>query len=72
MKRQLCVCIAIALFFSARAAAAQAPDFAPLDAVVRAGAEECGMPGGTIAIVSGGRVIYTKGYGIANAETGAP
>ena len=71
MKRQLCVCIAIALFFSARAAAAQAPDFAALDAVVQQELKDGGVPGATVAIVSGGRVIYAKGYGTANAETGA-
>src|SRR5688572_8004874 len=71
MKRQLCVWIAIALFFSARAAAAQAPDFAALDAVAQQELKDGGVPGATVAIVSGGRVIHAKGYGTANAETGA-
>ena len=73
MKRQVRICIAIALFLSARAAAAaaQAPDFAALDAVVQEELKQAGVPGATVAIVSGGRVIYSKGYGTANAETGA-
>lgn len=29
-------------------------------------------PGATVAIVGGGRTRLTKGYGVANAETGAP
>src|SRR5687767_14209409 len=65
-------CIAIVLLLSIRSAAAQGPDFTALDAVAQKELKDAGIPGGTIAIVSGARVIYTKGYGIVNAETGAP
>lgn len=71
MTLRIRACITIVLLLSVRSAAAQDPDFAPLDAVAQQELKNAGIPGGTIAIVSGGRVIYTKGYGIANVETGA-
>jgi CubicO group peptidase (beta-lactamase class C family) len=60
MKLRVRACIAIALFLCARAAAAQAPDFTALDAVVQQELKEAGVPGATVAIVSGGRVIYSR------------
>ena len=48
------------------------PDFGRLDEVVLAELKATRTPGGAIAIVSGDRVIYVKGYGVANIETGAP
>lgn len=71
MNLRVCACIAIALFVFAPAAAAQAPDFTALDAVVQQELKEAGVPGAAVAIVSGGRVIYSKGYGLANVETNA-
>jgi CubicO group peptidase (beta-lactamase class C family) len=53
-------------------AAAQAPDFSTLDAVAQQELKDTSLPGATVAVVSGGRVIYTKGYGTANVETNAP
>ncbi len=49
---------------------AQAPDFAPLDAVARQELKDAGVPGAAIAVVSG-RVVHVKAYGVANVETGA-
>jgi len=72
MKLRVRACIAIALVLHAPGASAQAPDFTALDAVVQQELKETGVPGATVAIVSGGRVIYTKGYGTANVETNAP
>jgi CubicO group peptidase (beta-lactamase class C family) len=52
--------------------AAQPPDFTALDAVVEQELKDGKVPGATLAIVSGGRVVYVKAYGTANVETGAP
>ncbi len=48
------------------------PDLAPLE---RAALEELaatGTPGAAVAVVSGDRVVFSKGLGVANVETGAP
>ncbi|MDX6698781.1 MAG: hypothetical protein QOE65_2178 [Solirubrobacteraceae bacterium] len=48
------------------AAAAAAPDRATLarmDGVIRKGMERSGMPGFAVAVVSGGRLVYARGYG---------
>ena len=50
----------------------QLPDFNQLGRVVLEELKETNTPGATVAIVSGDRVIYTKAFGIANVETGAP
>lgn len=63
--------LTLVLFLCAPGASAQAPDFTPLDTVARQELEKAGIPGATIAVVSGGRVLHVKGYGIANVETGA-
>ena len=50
---------------------AQAPDFSRLDAVAKQELEDSGVPGAAIAVVSGGRVVYVKAYGVASVESGA-
>jgi len=49
-----------------------APDFSGIDAVIRKELQETQTPGAAVAVVMGDRVIYTRGFGIANAETGEP
>lgn len=49
----------------------QQPDFSQLEKVVLDELKETNTPGATVAIVSGDRVIYSKGFGISNIETGA-
>jgi CubicO group peptidase (beta-lactamase class C family) len=46
------------------------PDWRALEAVARAEISEIGAPGGAVAVVSGDRVIWSKGFGVANVETG--
>lgn len=48
------------------------PDFSRLDQVVLDELKATRTPGAAVAIVSGDRVVYAKGYGVANVETGAP
>lgn len=52
----------------------QAPalDFSPLERVVADELRNTGTPGGAIAVVLGDRVVYSRGFGIANVETNEP
>lgn len=61
----------IILCLCARGAGAQAPDFSPLDGVARQELAAASVPGAAVAIVSGGRIVYVRAYGVANVETGA-
>ena len=48
------------------------PDFLPLEKTILEELRETNTPGGAIAIVLGDRVIYSRGFGIANVETNEP
>jgi CubicO group peptidase (beta-lactamase class C family)/imidazolonepropionase-like amidohydrolase len=50
----------------------QSPDFAALDKVALAELKERGTPGAAVAVIKDGQVVYSKGYGVASSETGAP
>jgi D-alanyl-D-alanine carboxypeptidase len=50
----------------------QTPDFAALEQSASAELARLHIPGASIAIVRGDRVIYTKAIGTANVETGEP
>ncbi len=45
-------------------------DFASIDKVVRQELQQTQAPGAAIAVVQGDRVVYTRGFGVANVETG--
>lgn len=47
-------------------------DFGELEKVLLAELQETHTPGATLAIVSGDRIVYAKGFGISNVETNAP
>lgn len=64
------VFFAFLLVFRAHGVLAQAPDFSVVDSVLQEEIKAAGIPGATIAIVSGGRVVHVKGVGLANVETG--
>src|SRR5690242_7489901 len=66
----LLLLILLLLPVAAPAQTAPAPDWSGLEAVVRAEIAELGSPGAAVAVVSGGRVLWSKGFGIANVETG--
>jgi CubicO group peptidase (beta-lactamase class C family) len=51
---------------------AQKPDFSALEQSAAAELARLHIPGASIAIVRGGEVIYTRGIGTANVETGEP
>ena len=46
-------------------------NFGQLEKVVVAELKETNTPGAAVAIVSGNRVVFAKGFGVANIETGA-
>jgi CubicO group peptidase (beta-lactamase class C family) len=48
------------------------PDLSALDAVVQAELKRNNVPGCAVAIVLGSEVLFAKGYGIANVDTGEP
>lgn len=50
--------------------AAQPSRFTELERVVLAELAETKTPGAAVAIVQGDRIIYAKGFGVANVETG--
>src|SRR5438876_247665 len=47
-------------------------DFAPLEKAALDELHETNTPGAAVAVVSGDRIVYVKGLGLSNAETGTP
>lgn len=64
------VCALLLFVFGGPAATAQGKDFTAVDAVLQEELKAAGIPGATIAVVSGGRVVHMRGFGLANVETG--
>jgi CubicO group peptidase (beta-lactamase class C family)/pimeloyl-ACP methyl ester carboxylesterase len=48
------------------------PDFADLEVTAKEEMLETNTPGAAVAVVSGDRVVFAQGFGVANIETGAP
>ena len=71
LRTPLVVLVALCLVgVSVPAGQTTAPDFSGIDAVIRKELQETQTPGAAVAVVMGDRVVYTRGFGIANAETG--
>jgi CubicO group peptidase (beta-lactamase class C family) len=51
--------------------AAQKPDFGELEKIALEELKETGTPGVAIAIVRGDRIVFARGFGVANVETNA-
>jgi CubicO group peptidase (beta-lactamase class C family) len=47
-------------------------DFAQLEQVALKELKKTNTPGAAVAVVSGDRLVFAKGFGVANIETGAP
>lgn len=62
--------VACAVAPRADARRAKAIDFAELDEVVEAELKDGHTPGAAVAVVSGDRVVYAKGFGVTSAEDG--
>jgi CubicO group peptidase (beta-lactamase class C family) len=73
--RALVLCLAVVVVHRALLHAQSAPPvaahFAPAEAALRAEMQKAGIPGVAAAVVVGDRVLWTKGFGVANVETGA-
>lgn len=48
------------------------PDLTPLERTALEELAATGTPGAAVAVVSGDRIVFSKGLGLANVETGAP
>jgi len=76
MRKKLRVFIAILLMLMLRGGPSLAQesrsDYRELEQVVLAELKETGTPGAAVAIVSRDRVVYARGFGVSNVETGAP
>ena len=71
LARILLVVAAVAGFHRTSPAQAVAPRWAPaVDSVVRAEMARARVPGVQIAVVANGRLAYSKGYGVADVESG--
>ncbi len=68
----LSITLALSNLFPSLALQEQQPDLSQLDRVVLEELKETNTPGATVAIVQSDRVIYLKGFGTSNVETGAP
>ncbi len=69
--RLLLVCLLLCLLL-AGGATAQSAKFGELEQVILSELKETRTPGAAVAVISGGRVVFAKGFGVAGVETGAP
>ena len=71
---QLSMVLLSLLLSSAFSASAkqQGVDFTQLEKVALEELKETNTPGAAVAVVSGDRRVFAKGFGVANIETGAP
>ena len=49
-----------------------APSIAAIDQAMNRAVDTGWVPGGVVAVARGGKVVFEKGYGRANLETGTP
>ena len=67
-------CGILVVGFVQPSATAQAPAEAALmraEPALATALAEAGAPGAAVAVVAGDRVVWTRGFGVANTETGA-
>lgn len=55
-----------------RAQSTPAPDLAELERTALDEMAATGTPGLAVAVIQGSRVVFARGLGVANVETGAP
>ena len=71
--RLVSIAVVLALVVAARVTGQAPPvDFSALDRVVEQELKDTRTPGAAVAIVSGDRVVFAKGYGVASVETREP
>ncbi len=63
--------VLLSLLSAAPAVSAQTPpDLTSLDSLITARLTATGTPGASVAVVAGGQLVYAKGFGVANVESG--
>ncbi|MGH7470523.1 MAG: serine hydrolase domain-containing protein [Longimicrobiales bacterium] len=60
------------VIFAVPLAAQRPSDFSALEKTIQAELAETRTPGAAVAIVSGNQIVFAKGFGTSNSETGAP
>ncbi|MBA3242169.1 MAG: beta-lactamase family protein [Acidobacteria bacterium] len=73
--RFLLLSVLLLVSFGAGRAVTQQPkpvNFEELEKIVLDELRETKTPGAAVAVLSGGRVVFAKGFGAGNIETGAP
>ncbi|HWQ19145.1 MAG TPA: serine hydrolase domain-containing protein [Methanotrichaceae archaeon] len=67
----LCTVLMAALI-APSASASNVTDFSPLDKAIQEELKVTNTPGCAVAIISDNKVVYAKGFGVANVESGQP
>jgi CubicO group peptidase (beta-lactamase class C family) len=70
--RSLLASVLLLCFAFAQPPPQSKPDFGELEKVALAELAETNTPGAAVGIVSGDRLIFARGFGVSNVETGAP
>lgn len=74
----LCIALMVVLIAPSAVAASNltnasnVTDFSSLDKTIQEELNVASTPGCAVAIVSGDKIVYAKGFGVANVETGQP
>ncbi|MBA4185432.1 MAG: serine hydrolase [Acidobacteria bacterium] len=66
----LLVSLVLALPLCSYCKAQQKTDFKELETIAAQELKETGTPGAAVVIVSGDRIVFAKGFGVSNVETG--
>ncbi len=69
---RLLLSVSLLGFAFAQQSQSSKPDFGELEKVALAELAETNTPGAAVGIVSGERLVFAKGFGVSNIETGAP
>jgi CubicO group peptidase (beta-lactamase class C family) len=68
-----CLLVGLLAMVPARDGAAETtPDWSELEKTVREEMAATGTPGAAMAVIRDGRVVFSRGFGVANVETGEP
>jgi CubicO group peptidase (beta-lactamase class C family) len=70
--RSIVACLALLAVRAAADTPATKPDFAGLEATISAELRRNNVPGCAVAIVLGREIVFAKGFGTANVDTGEP
>lgn len=72
LQAAMAAAICLIILTAALSAASQTGDFKKLETVANAELAETNTPGAAVAIVRDERVVFARGFGAANVETGEP